>query len=131
MYSLTCHYALHRKRTDSSFGTKRRRRLSFHRYGVDVLFLVLFVCVAHMIAFTHIAIYYTIDPENALYDDLDLRRGVKETFFSPSTPFAFLERFTKKDGMKELGEVLSKWNKACLCSTKARAGLFTRRYVCI
>jgi len=46
-----------------------------------------------------------------LYDDLDLNRGVKETFFSPSTPFAFLERLTKKDGMKELGEVLSKWNR--------------------
>jgi hypothetical protein len=56
--------------------------------------------------------YIFTDPENALYDDLDLRRGIKETFFSPSTPFAFLERFTKKDGMKELGEVLSKWNKA-------------------
>lgn len=56
--------------------------------------------------------YLFTDPENALYDDLDLRRGVKETFFSPSTPLAFLERFTKKDGMTELGEVLSKWNKA-------------------
>lgn len=51
------------------------------------------------------------DPENALYDDLDLNRGVVETFFSPSTPFAFLDRFTKKDGMKDLTEVLSKWNK--------------------
>jgi len=55
------------------------------------------------------------DPENALYDDLDLNRGVVETFFSSSTPFAFLERFTKKDGMKELTEVLSKWNKGECC----------------
>lgn len=53
----------------------------------------------------------TSDPENTLYDDLDLRRGVQETFFSPSTPFAFLDRFTKKDGMKDLFEVLGKWNK--------------------
>ena len=55
--------------------------------------------------------YLFVDPENTLYDDLQLNRGIKETFFSPSTPFAFLERFTKKDGMKELIEVLSKWNK--------------------
>lgn len=56
--------------------------------------------------------YIFVDPENALYDDLDLRRGVKETFFSVSTPLSFLDRFTKKDGMKDLIEVLSKWNKA-------------------
>lgn len=56
-----------------------------------------------------------VDPENVLYNDLQLNKGVKETFFSPSTPFAFLDRFTKKDGMKELTEVLSKWNKGELC----------------
>lgn len=56
--------------------------------------------------------YLFVDPENAIYDDLDLNRGVKETLFSPSTPFAFLDRFTKKDGMKDLLGVLSKWNKA-------------------
>ena len=54
------------------------------------------------------AIY--LDPDNALYDDLELNRGVKETFFSPGTPFAFLDRFLKPEGTKELGEVLSKWN---------------------
>lgn len=53
-----------------------------------------------------------VDPENSLYDQLDLNRGVAETFFSPSTPLAFLDRLTKKDGMKDLLEVLSKWNKA-------------------
>lgn len=53
-----------------------------------------------------------VDPEAALYTQLDLNKGVKETFFSPSTPFAFLDRFTKKEGAKELMEVLSKWNKA-------------------
>jgi hypothetical protein len=55
--------------------------------------------------------YLFVDPENVLYDDLQLNRGVKETFFSISTPFAFLGRFTKEDGMEELMEVLSKWNK--------------------
>jgi hypothetical protein len=53
-----------------------------------------------------------VDPENSLYDQLDLNRGVAETFFSPSTPLALLDRLTKKDGMKDLLEVLSKWNKA-------------------
>jgi hypothetical protein len=51
------------------------------------------------------------DPENKLYDLLKLNEGIKETFFTPSTPFAFLKRFTKPDGTKELLEVLSKWNK--------------------
>jgi hypothetical protein len=40
---------------------------------------------------------------------------VKETFFSVSTPLSFLDRFTKKDGMKDLIEVLSKWNKGECC----------------
>ena len=53
-----------------------------------------------------------VDPENALYDQLDLNRGVKETFFSVSTPFAFLDRFTSKGGTKELMEVLGKWKDA-------------------
>jgi len=52
------------------------------------------------------------DPENAVYNDLDLNRGLDTLFFKPATPFAFLDRFTKKDGMKELNEVLGKWNKA-------------------
>jgi hypothetical protein len=52
-----------------------------------------------------------LDPENTLYDALYLNRGVKETFLSVSTPFAFLDRMTKKGGMKDLAEVLSKWNK--------------------
>ena len=55
--------------------------------------------------------YLFVDPDNAIYDALYLNRGVKETFFSVSTPFAFLERLQKKDGLKVLGEVLSKWNK--------------------
>ena len=55
--------------------------------------------------------YLFVDPENALHDALKLNQGVKETFFSVETPFAFLDRFTKSGGMKELGTVLSKWNK--------------------
>jgi hypothetical protein len=55
--------------------------------------------------------YLYVDPQNALYDDLLLNKGIKETFFSPATPLAFLERVTKKDGMQELTQVLSKWNK--------------------
>lgn len=56
--------------------------------------------------------YLFVDPENVLYDALYLNRGVKETFFSVSTPFAFLERLKKEGGLSDLGEVLSKWNKA-------------------
>lgn len=59
----------------------------------------------------YLASFLVIDPENALYDALYLNRGVKETFFSVSTPFAFLERLKKPDGLKDLGEVLSKWSK--------------------
>lgn len=55
--------------------------------------------------------FFLKDPENKIYDALDLNRGVKETFFSISTPFAFLERLTKPGGMKDLIDVLSKWNK--------------------
>jgi hypothetical protein len=55
--------------------------------------------------------YLYVDPENALYDALDLNRGIQRTFFNHNTPFAFVDRFTKGD-TKELGEVLSKWSKA-------------------
>jgi hypothetical protein len=55
--------------------------------------------------------YLFVDPENALYDNLDLNRGVKRTFFSPSTPLSFLDRLSKPDGAKELKEILFKWSK--------------------
>lgn len=51
------------------------------------------------------------DPENTIYDALDLNRGLKETLFSISTPFAILDRLTKPDGMKDLGKVLGKWGR--------------------
>lgn len=60
----------------------------------------------------NLADFLFVDPESALYDSLHLNKGVKSTFFSPGTPFAFLKRFTERDGTKELTQVLSKWNKA-------------------
>lgn len=56
--------------------------------------------------------YLFVDPENALYDALDLNRGIQRTFFHPGTPFSFLDRLTRQDGTKDLGNVLSKWSKA-------------------
>lgn len=51
-----------------------------------------------------------VDPDNALYDALELRRGVQRTFFHPSTAFSFLDRFTRANGMRELTEnVLPGW----------------------
>jgi hypothetical protein len=55
--------------------------------------------------------YLFVDPTNALYDALDLNRGVRRTFFSADTAFAFLDRFARKDGTKDLQGVLSKWSK--------------------
>jgi len=52
------------------------------------------------------------DPENILYDELNLNRGVAETFFNPATPFAIKDRLLKKGGMNELNEVLGKWSGA-------------------
>jgi len=55
--------------------------------------------------------YLFVDPDNAVYDALDLNRGIGRTFFNVNTPFAFLDRFTREDGTKELGEILSKWSR--------------------
>lgn len=52
-----------------------------------------------------------VDPENTLYDALDLNKGLERTFFNINTPYAFLDRFRKKDGGKELWKVLGKYNK--------------------
>lgn len=59
----------------------------------------------------NLADYLYVDPDNVLYDSLKLNKGIKETFFTPSTPVAFLNRFTQPGGTSELVEVLSKWNK--------------------
>lgn len=60
--------------------------------------------------------YLFVDPENALYDNLDLNRGVKRTFFSLSTPLSFADRLSKPDGAKDLMEILSKWSKGMIDS---------------
>lgn len=55
-----------------------------------------------------------VDPENALYDDLDLNKGVQETFFNPATPLAFKDNLFR-DGRifsQDLVEVLGKWKDA-------------------
>mmetsp|Transcript_9346 Transcript_9346/g.19593 ORF Transcript_9346/g.19593 Transcript_9346/m.19593 type:complete len:151 (+) Transcript_9346:574-1026(+) len=67
--------------------------------------------VEHL-AIPNLANFLFVDPENVLYDALTLNKGMKETFFTPSTPVSFLNRFTQPGGSKELFEVLSKWNKA-------------------
>lgn len=51
------------------------------------------------------------DPENTVYDDLKLNKGIQATFFNPATPFAIRDRLFN-GGMKELGEVLGKWSNA-------------------
>jgi len=57
-----------------------------------------------------------VDPENTLYDTLQLNRGIETTFFSIETPFAFKDRIfgsnDRKDGMKDLLDVLGKWKDA-------------------
>lgn len=57
-----------------------------------------------------------VDPENALYDALELNSGIETTFFSIETPFAFRDRFfgtnERKDGMNDLLDVLGKWKDA-------------------
>lgn len=60
----------------------------------------------------HFADFFYVDPKSVLYDSLNLNKGVVSTLFAPGTSFSFLRRFTQPDGMKELNEVLSKWNKA-------------------
>lgn len=52
------------------------------------------------------------DPDNSVYDDLDLNRGVSVTFFNPATPFSIRDRLFQKNGMKELTEVLGRWSNA-------------------
>jgi len=57
-----------------------------------------------------------VDPDNRLYDALQLNSGIETTFFSIETPLAFRDRFFgsngRKDGMKDLVDVLGKWKDA-------------------
>jgi len=73
--------------------------------------------------FTNGEDYLYVDPENVLYDALDLNRGVQRTFFNAATPLAFLERILKPDGLKDLMFVLSKWSKAIFIPPKQAQAL--------
>jgi len=59
------------------------------------------------------------DPDNSLYNDLDLNKGIAQTFFNPATPISIKDRLFKKDGMKELKEVLRKWSNAFFIPPKS------------
>lgn len=52
-----------------------------------------------------------VDPTNAAYDALDLRRGIDRTFGNINTPLAFLDRWKRQD-TGNLQEVLQKWFNA-------------------
>jgi hypothetical protein len=58
---------------------------------------------------THTMLYVD-DVDNTIYDALELNRGIQRTFFNAATPYSFLDRLRKGDGMKDLGNILSKWN---------------------
>jgi hypothetical protein len=45
----------------------------------------------------------------SVYDALKLRKGVGETFFSSSTPFAFLDWIRRNRGIAFLREMVSQW----------------------
>lgn len=64
-----------------------------------------------------------VDPENKLYDALQLNRGVETTFFSIETPYAFRDRLFgtngRKDGMTDLLKVLGKWKDAVYIPPKS------------
>jgi len=66
--------------------------------------------------------YFFVDPENDLYDRLDLNRGI-QNLITWGTSFSFLDRFLTKGGMNELFEVLLKWNKAIYIPPKQEQSL--------
>lgn len=64
--------------------------------------------------------YIFCDPENALYDDLYLNRGI-QTFIAPDTAFSFRDRIfnQQKTGLNDLFSVLSNWKDAIYIPPKA------------
>ena len=62
------------------------------------------------------------DPDNALYDALALNAGLQRTFFSPSTPYAILDRLTS-NGMGDLNSVLGRWKDAFIIPPKQKQAL--------
>lgn len=49
-----------------------------------------------------------VDPENAAYAALGLKKGVKDTFFNEATPYAIVDR-VKRDGAKDMVTALQRW----------------------
>jgi hypothetical protein len=65
-----------------------------------------------------------VDPNNAVYDDLDLNRGIQSTFFNPATPLSFGRRLLRGEGLasEELKEVLGKWKDGFYMPPKSEQG---------
>ena len=77
---------------------------------------------------------FFVDPDNALYDALDLNRGVQRTFFNVHTPQAFLRRIVAQqqsqqqqqhtaaaaaaEGTQDLLRVLQNWTRAAYVPPK-------------
>ena len=57
------------------------------------------------------------DPDNLLYDALQLNSGLQRTFFNPSTPCAILDRLTSQK-MGDLNGVLGRWKDAFIIPPK-------------
>ena len=74
---------------------------------------------------------FFVDPDNALYDALDLNRGVQRTFFNVNTPQAFLRRIVAQQqhaaaaaaGTQDLLLVLQNWSRAAYVPPKPAQAL--------
>jgi len=62
------------------------------------------------------------DPENIVYNDLYLNKGLQATFFNPATPLALGNRLLNSN-TKELIEVLKKWTDAFFIPPKREQAL--------
>ena len=52
--------------------------------------------------------YLYADPENIVYDELQLIKNLPDTFFNPATPYAILERL-QKGKTEDLQKALGRW----------------------
>ena len=52
--------------------------------------------------------YLYADPENTVYDKLQLIKNLPDTFFNPATPYAILDR-VKKGQTEDLQKALGRW----------------------
>ena len=59
------------------------------------------------------------DPDNVLYDALQLNSGLQRTFFNPATPYAILDRLTS-NGIGDLNDVLGRWGDAFIIPPKQK-----------